>query len=43
VWRINKYASASASALFANNNSSLNTFSYKVLNAGPNIALQIRF
>jgi Putative beta-barrel porin 2 len=43
VWRINKYASLNASALFANNNSSLNTFSYKVLNAGPNLTLQIRF
>ncbi len=36
MWRINKYASLNASALFANNNSSLNTFSYKVLSAGPN-------
>lgn len=43
IWRINKYASANASAMFANNNSSLNTFSYKVLSAGPNLALQIRF
>ena len=43
IWRINKYASLNASALFANNNSSLNTFSYKVLSAGPNVTLQIRF
>ena len=43
IWRINKYASLNASALFANNNSSLNTFSYKVLSAGPNLTLQIRF
>jgi hypothetical protein len=43
IWRINKYASMNASALFANNNSSLNTFSYKVLSAGPNLTLQIRF
>jgi hypothetical protein len=43
IWRVNKYASVNASALFANNNSSLNTFSYKVLSAGPNLTLQIRF
>lgn len=43
IWRINKYASLNASALFANNNSSLNAFSYKVLSAGPNLTLQIRF
>jgi hypothetical protein len=43
IWRINKYASANASAMFANNNSSLNTFSYRVLTAGPNLTLQIRF
>ena len=43
VYRFNQYASVNASALFANNNSSLNTFSYKVLNAGPNLTLQIRF
>ena len=43
IWRISKYASVNASALFANNNSSLNTFSYKVLSAGPNLTLQIRF
>lgn len=43
VWRINKYASVNGSALFANNNSSQNTFSYKVTNAGPNLTLQIRF
>jgi hypothetical protein len=43
IWRLNQYASVNASALFANNNSSLNTFSYKVINAGPNLTLQIRF
>jgi len=43
VWRICQYASLNASALFANNNSSLNTFSYRVFNAGPNVTLQIRF
>jgi hypothetical protein len=43
VWRINKYASLNGNALFANNNSSQNTFSYKVTNAGPNVTLQIRF
>lgn len=43
IWRINQYASVSGNAVFANNNSSLNTFSYKVLSAGPNLTLQIRF
>jgi len=43
IWHINKYASLNASALFANNNSSLNAFSYKVLSAGPNVTLQIQF
>jgi len=43
TWRINPYAALNASALFANNNSSLNTFSYRVISAGPNVTLQIRF
>jgi hypothetical protein len=43
IWRISKYASVNGSATFANNNSSLNTFSYRVLSAGPNLTLQIRF
>ena len=43
VWRINKYASLNGTALFANNNSSLNTFSYRAIIAGPNVTLQIRF
>jgi hypothetical protein len=43
IWRLNKYASVNASALFANNNSSQNTFSYRVINAGPNLTLQICF
>jgi hypothetical protein len=43
TWRINPYAALHASALFANNNSSLNTFSYRVISAGPNVTLQIRF
>jgi len=43
IWRINKYASLNASALFANNNSSMNALSYRVISAGPNVTLQIRF
>jgi hypothetical protein len=43
IWRINKYASLNASALFANNNSNINALSYKVISAGPNVTLQIRF
>ncbi|HTS17696.1 MAG TPA: hypothetical protein VMP11_08995 [Verrucomicrobiae bacterium] len=43
VYRICDNASLNLNGLFANNNSSRNTFSYRVINAGPNITLQVRF
>jgi hypothetical protein len=43
VWRICKYASVNANGVFANNNSSQNPFSYRVISGGPSVTLQIRF